>query len=190
MIYSTIQNFPNYLIYQDGRVYNISRGKFLQPSKLQDTGYLYYTLYDGKGGKKIQKIHRLIGLHFIPRVEGKHCLDHIDRNKLNNDITNLRWCTISENNRNTRRTRNDVSEWSNLRLRRNIINKLNGKMPYHCDLCDRNLTRGASSNHIKNSKIHQKNLEIYEKNKEKYNSVINSLQDVFTLNKIFKKVVI
>ena len=190
MNYSIVQDFPNYIIYKDGRVFNISRQKFLQPSKLKNTGYLYYTLYDGKGGKKIQKIHRLIGQHFIPRVEGKNCLDHIDRNKLNNDITNLRWCTISENNRNTIRTRADVVEWSNMRLRRNIINKLNGKMPYHCDLCDRNLTRGASSNHIKNSKIHQKKLEIYEKNKAKYDGVVNTLNDSFKLNKIFKKVVV
>jgi hypothetical protein len=187
MNYSIVQNFPNYIIYKDGRVFNISRKTFLTPSKLQDTGYLYYTLYDGKGGKKVQKIHRLIGEHFIKRVEGKHCIDHIDRNKLNNDISNLRWVTVSENNRNTSRTRHDIDEWSNMRLRNNIINSLNQKLPYHCDLCDRDMTRGASSTHIKNSKIHQKNLEIYEKNKKNYNSVVNTLNDSFALNKFFIK---
>jgi hypothetical protein len=36
-----------------------------------------------------------------PRPSEKHIIDHIDRNKLNNDISNLRWVTYSENANNT-----------------------------------------------------------------------------------------
>lgn len=37
-------------------------------------------------------------LSFIGPIEGKPVVNHIDGNKLNNDLSNLEWCTSSENN--------------------------------------------------------------------------------------------
>lgn len=45
------------------------------------------------------KIHRTIAELFIPNIENKKCVNHIDGNKLNNNINNLEWCTIWENAR-------------------------------------------------------------------------------------------
>lgn len=42
-------------------------------------------------------VHRLIAKAFIPRIEGKGCINHIDGNPLNNKVENLEWCTHSEN---------------------------------------------------------------------------------------------
>jgi hypothetical protein len=42
-------------------------------------------------------LHRLIATHYIPNPDNKPVIDHIDRNKTNNAIANLRWATISEN---------------------------------------------------------------------------------------------
>lgn len=52
-------------------------------------------------GKHICALHRLIANVFIPNPESKPFVDHIDNNKLNNSVLNLRWATPQENNRNS-----------------------------------------------------------------------------------------
>ena len=89
-----IEGYPNYLIYDDGRVYSKRSNKFMKPCK-NKYGYLVVNLSKNNKGKKIF-IHRLIALYYIPNPDNKETVDHIDRNKLNNSISNLRWATMSE----------------------------------------------------------------------------------------------
>ena len=91
--------FENYKIYENGDVENVKTKRILKP-QTDTPGYLYVILY--KDGKRTNmKIHRLIALHYIQNSENKKCIDHIDRNKQNNNIDNLRWVTCSENQLNT-----------------------------------------------------------------------------------------
>ena len=48
-------------------------------------------------GIKNEKLHRVLAKTFIENTYNKPCVNHIDGNKLNNDLSNLEWCTISEN---------------------------------------------------------------------------------------------
>jgi hypothetical protein len=51
-------------------------------------------------GKKMIHLHRVIATVFIPNPDGKRCVDHINGDKLDNRICNLRWATHTENMRN------------------------------------------------------------------------------------------
>ena len=49
------------------------------------------------GKRKVFYIHRLVAMMFIPNPENKPCVDHIDCDIHNNNVTNLRWVTQQEN---------------------------------------------------------------------------------------------
>tara|TARA_R110002167_G_scaffold52019_2_gene150453 strand:+ start:2195 stop:2656 length:462 start_codon:yes stop_codon:yes gene_type:complete len=96
----------HYRVTTDGRVFRLA-GKGCKVEReikaaLSNTGYLRVTLF--KNGKiKFMLIHRLVGLTYIANPDNKLYIDHIDRNRLNNDISNLRWSTHLENMKNKER---------------------------------------------------------------------------------------
>tara|TARA_R110000787_G_C13039146_1_gene405157 strand:- start:6 stop:467 length:462 start_codon:yes stop_codon:yes gene_type:complete len=108
-----IDNFKDYLIYSNGTVYGKKHKKFVKqyPS---DRGYMTVMLYRGKEKRKNWKVHRLVAEAFISNDESKLCVDHIDRNKLNNDISNLRWATYTENNNNKGMYKSNKSGHTNI----------------------------------------------------------------------------
>lgn len=71
-------------------------------------GYKYVVLYKNDNGKKYN-IHRLVAESFIPNINNKPCVNHIDEDILNNNILNLEWVTYSENTRHGNCT-NKISE--------------------------------------------------------------------------------
>lgn len=92
-----IKDYENYTINEEGIIINI-KGKELKPY-IHPTGYKIVDLYkDGK--RKHFKLHILLAQTFIPNPNNYKIIDHIDRNKLNNNLDNLRWVTSSENNLN------------------------------------------------------------------------------------------
>lgn len=64
--------------------------------RLANCGYPVVAIFHSKD----YYIHRLIAEAFIPNPENKPAVDHINGNKLDNRIVNLRWVTIKENNNN------------------------------------------------------------------------------------------
>ena len=59
---------------------------------------LYHSVSLCKHGKvKRCYTHRLVALTFIPNPKNKEQVNHIDGNKLNNNVSNLEWVTPSEN---------------------------------------------------------------------------------------------
>jgi hypothetical protein len=74
----------------------VSNGRILRP--VYRKGYATITLRKN-GVSKVCSIHRLLAEAFIDNPDNKPCVNHIDGNKANNDLSNLEWCTHLENMR-------------------------------------------------------------------------------------------
>ena len=90
-----IQDFPNYNVSNFGNVKNNKTNKLL---KLNLKGGYYKVSLTNEHCKKGFNVHRLVALAFIPNPENKSDVNHEDKNKLNNNISNLTWMTRKENN--------------------------------------------------------------------------------------------
>ncbi len=95
--YKKIEGFENYSVSDHGNVRNDKTGRILK-GKL-DNGYLRVDLWKHKT-RHTKKIHKLTAEAFLLNPENKKCVDHIDNNKHNNKLVNLRFATSQENNQN------------------------------------------------------------------------------------------
>jgi hypothetical protein len=122
-MWKTIQDFE-YEISIDGDVRNKNTGRILK-SSVDRYGYLKIGLRKKDQRQKYWfTIHRLIGMYFIDNPNGYSQIDHIDRNKLNNAVDNLRWVDSVTNNLN----RKD-SCWTTNKIKELYISKYkNGYM--------------------------------------------------------------
>lgn len=83
-----------YEIEEDGTLYGY-RGRKMA-NGLDKDGYIRNNLSTENGLKMLFR-HRLVALAFIPNPENKPQVNHLDEDKLNNNISNLEWCTATEN---------------------------------------------------------------------------------------------
>ncbi len=85
-----------YFIREDGRV-TTSDGRTIAPRVHKSYPFVNLRV----DGRKVHRtIHRLLAKAFIPNPEGLPMVDHRDRNRLNFELTNLRWVTVKENSSN------------------------------------------------------------------------------------------
>ena len=98
-----IEGFENYEVSNLGKVRNIKSGRMLKPH-LNHNGYLRLWLYENNKRKHLF-LHKIIATAFIDNPGKKPQVNHIDENKLNNDLNNLEWCTVRENNVHGTRTK-------------------------------------------------------------------------------------
>ena len=79
-------------------VTHVASGRVKQWS-LSNKGY-YYAAFYKNGRTHAMGRARLIAHCFIPNIEGKPTIDHINRDRTNDRIENLRWATYDEQNQN------------------------------------------------------------------------------------------
>lgn len=85
--------FPSYYISNFG---NIKHDNNFLKKCIHSNGYEQVNIRIGN--KYVTKlIHRLVAVAFITNPDNKPCVDHIDGNKRNNYVSNLRWVTPVEN---------------------------------------------------------------------------------------------
>lgn len=87
-------------LYQVSNFGRIRSKKGILKQGINKKGYPYINIRDKYGKQKQMETHRIIALTFLPNPFNKAQVDHIDANKTNNNVNNLRWTTPKENSNN------------------------------------------------------------------------------------------
>jgi NUMOD4 motif/HNH endonuclease len=94
-----IDGFDNYQVSTNGRIRNKVNNKILKPNT-DSGGYSQVGLYKN-GIRYTVLLHKIVATSFITNDQGFKEIDHKNRNKLDNSVQNLRWCSRSDNMINT-----------------------------------------------------------------------------------------
>jgi len=129
-IYKTINDFETYSVSFFGNVKNNITGKKLNGS-INKNGYKYVSLYVNKKPTQFL-IHRLVAIAFIENLNNKMEVDHINNNKLDNRVENLRWVSPSENQWNRQISSNNKTGvkgvfWNEQRQKYQVSIRINNK---------------------------------------------------------------
>lgn len=99
---------------------------------VDNSGYVHVDLYKNNN-HRCPTVHRLVAQAFIPNLENKPEVNHIDEDKTNNMVSNLEWCTRKENcNYGTRNLRTALSKGYKLKA----IDIVNGEYNIYCSISE------------------------------------------------------
>jgi hypothetical protein len=100
-LWKTITDYPMYEISNFGRVRsnNNPKNPKILKQNITKTGYCTVALVKEKNSSQAytKQVHRLVAEAFIPNLDNKEAVDHINCVRDDNRVENLRWCTAKEN---------------------------------------------------------------------------------------------
>ena len=98
-IWKNIKGYVNYFVSNKGQVRRMDciRNGHLKIGRYLKQGTLKSRYPNVRINGKSLLTHRLVAYAFIPNPDNKPFINHIDGNKLNNNVSNLEWCTPYEN---------------------------------------------------------------------------------------------
>ncbi len=95
-MWKIIDEMKSYEISENGEIRKLPYKRLLKPFEDKD-GYLKVCLCENNR-RKYRFVHRLVAQTYIDNKYNKPTVNHIDGNKKNNNINNLEWATIKEQN--------------------------------------------------------------------------------------------
>ena len=166
--YKIIKDFENYSVSNYGNIINNKTVRILKPGITN--GY-YNVILRSDGKSYTKKIHKLVAEYFIANPYNKNCVDHVDNNKLNNNINNLRWATYQENQMNRQLNSNNTSNYKGV-----IFYKPSNKWRAQIQIDGKMKTLGLFENieDAINARV--------KKVKEVYSEFMNSCEKEVTIN--------
>ena len=92
-VWKDISDYDNYEVSTLGNVRNKKTGRVLKAANIGG----YYSVGLSCGKTKSYSVHQLVAQAFLENTENKPQVNHIDKNGLNNKVSNLEWVTNKEN---------------------------------------------------------------------------------------------
>jgi len=98
--WKNIKGFNSYIISDFGDVYSVNINRLIKPY-INEEGYHTVNIVNDQGKSKNNYVHILVYDTFVGiKYKKSHHIDHFDRKRNNNELSNLREITISENSKN------------------------------------------------------------------------------------------
>jgi hypothetical protein len=136
--WKSVKDYENHFSVSNTGLFRNDRTNKVLKQTIHKTGYyLVSTKPNGKYGKaKTFRVHREIAIAFLPNIDNKPTVNHIDGNKLNNSISNLEWATHKEQVIHA--------------IENNLVNTLMGSNCHFSRLTDEQVKQVLDNPHIKN----------------------------------------
>ena len=140
-IWKVVDDYPDYKISNMGNIKSCkyNKEKLLSPTQ-NKYGYFRIGLHKNNKTKQFS-VHRLVAIAFIPNPENLSTVDHVDRNKTNNDLSNLRWASYKTQNDNRSNTRTDILETDPIERNKIILKESRQRAidskKYYCEMCNK-----------------------------------------------------
>ena len=110
-IWKLIPGFTKYEASTHGRIRN-NRNGYVRKLILRFDGYLVVNIRKPGVKEKVELVHRMVALTFIPNPENKPTVNHKKHDTTNNNISNLEWATRSEQSNHSRKRKLTTEEIS------------------------------------------------------------------------------
>lgn len=162
-VWKQIEEFPDYQVSTFGRIKSNKNGKeAYKTPQINANKYYVVGLYHNQK-RKTCRIHILMAKAFIPNPDNLPTVDHIDINKSNNIISNLRWATSHTQLMNRSNTRHDLVETDPVKRKkeREKLDKQKAKdnKDWYCKTCDKAFfSKDHLIRHETTSKTHLKKI--------------------------------
>jgi hypothetical protein len=85
-----------------GRIRNVKK-KVILRAHLHSSGYRRISITNAKGERKTIAVHRLVAATFVRNAKGKATVNHKDHDPTNNNVQNLEWMSVAEQNHHKRK---------------------------------------------------------------------------------------
>ena len=93
-----IKNYPNYIIFKNGKVKNIKTKKVLSIFTRESYPCVALSKDGRRANQKIKTIHKLLAQAYLDNPKNLPIVNHINGNKSDYRLVNLEWCTYKHNN--------------------------------------------------------------------------------------------
>ena len=104
-----LEDYPDYFINIEGDIWSQKKRNMIKLKPCQHKGYKRVCFYNN-GINKSVLVHRLLAQTFIPNPNNLTQVDHINKNRNDNRLENLRWVNHTDNTRNSGLRRDNTSK--------------------------------------------------------------------------------